>query len=76
MYHLTLNFNGETFTKRPKDIKKAILSLKPEMLLTEMYVTLKNKKDIRERKLTLIQGRKLFNNEDFLDIFINNLLIN
>lgn len=76
MYNLTLNFNGETFTKRPKDIKKAILSLKPEMLLTEMYVTLKNKKDIRERKLTLIQGRKLFNNEDFLDIFINNLLIN
>lgn len=75
MYNLTLKFNGETFTKRPKDIKQAILSLKPEQLHTEMYVTLKNKEDVRERKLNLVQGRKLFIDENFLDIFIMNLTL-
>lgn len=75
MYNLTLQFNGETFKKRPKDIKKAILSLKPSVLHTEMYVILKNKRDIRERKLNLREGKKLFNSEDFLDVFIMNLLL-
>ena len=75
MYNLTLIFNGETFNKRPKDIKKAILSLKPDWLHTEIYVTLKKGDDVRERKLNLIQGKKLFNKEDFLDVFIMNLLL-
>lgn len=76
MYNLTLKFNGETFNKRPKeDIRQAILSVKPSVLLTEMYVTLKKGSDVRERKLNLVQGRKLFNNEDFLDVFIMNLLL-
>lgn len=75
MYNLTLNFNGETFTKRPKDIKKTIMSLKPEVLFTDIYVTFKTGKDVRERKLNLTQGKKLFNNEDFLDVFIINLLL-
>ena len=75
MYNLTLSFNGETFKKRPKDIKEAILSLKPPVLFTDIYVTLQSKGDIRERKLNLLQGKKLFNNEDFLDVFIINLLI-
>lgn len=76
MYNLTLQFNGKKFTKRPKDIKQAILSLKPDILHTEMYVVLKKGSDIRERKLNLRQAKSLFNNEDFLDIFIMNLLIN
>lgn len=77
MYNLTLQFNGETFTKRPKKetLKRAILSLKPDVLYTEMYVTLKDKEYVRERKLTLVQGKKLFSNEDFLDVFIINLLL-
>lgn len=73
--NLTLNFNGETYNKRPKNIKEAILSVKPDFLQTEVYVTLKNKNDIRERRLNLYQGRKLFRDEDFLDIFIMNLLV-
>lgn len=75
MYSLIMSFNGETFTKKTKDVRNAILSLKPEVLLTEMYVTLKNKDDVRERKLNLVQGKKLFNNSDFLDVFIINLLL-
>ncbi len=73
--NLTLKFNGETFTKKPIDVKTTILSLKPEQLHTDMYVTLKNKDDVRERHLNLVQGRKLFSNEDFLDVFVMNLLL-
>lgn len=75
MYYLTLNFNGETYTKRPKDVKSAIISVKPQFLFTDVYVTLKNKSDVRERKLNLHQGRKLFQDENFLDVFVMNLLL-
>jgi len=75
MYNLTLKFNGEELTKRRKDIKQAILSLKPEWLHTEVYVTLKKGDDVRERKLNLTQGKNLFRNEDFLDVFVMNLLL-
>lgn len=75
MSKLTLNFNGETHNKRPKDIRDAIMSVKPATLFTDVYVTLKDKMDVRERKLNLTQGKKLFNDENFLTVFINNLLI-
>lgn len=75
MYNLTLNFNGETYTKRPKDVKSAIMSVKPVLLFTDVYVTLKNKDDVRERKLNLHQGRKLFQDENFLEVFVMNLLL-
>jgi len=75
MSNLTLSFNGETYNKRPKDVKEAILSVKPQFLYTDVYVTLKDKNDVRERKLNLYQGRKLFLDENFLDIFIMNLLL-
>lgn len=76
MYNLTLTFNGETYKKRPKkDIKEAILSTKPDVLHTEVYVTLKDKQDVRERKLSLKEGKKLFNSEDFINVFVMNLLL-
>lgn len=75
MYNLTLQFNGETFKKRPRDVKKAILSVKPQFLFTEMYVTYGKGSDIRERKLNLHQGRKLFQDENFLEVFVMNLLL-
>jgi hypothetical protein len=77
-YNLTLLFNGETFNKRATNLKEAILALKPEALVTEVYVKVKpvgSKEDDTERKLSLIQGKKLFNNEDFMTVFINNLLL-
>ena len=55
--YLTLQFNGETFKKRPKDLREAILSVKPDVLHTEMYVTLKRGSDIREKRLNLREGR-------------------
>lgn len=72
---LTLSFNGETYTKRPKNVKEAILALKPQALYTDIYVTYKDKNDIRERKLNLYEGRKLFQDENFLEVFMMNLLL-
>jgi len=76
-YNLTLLFNGETKKKRTENIKDTILSLKPEVLYTEMYVNLSKigSKDKTERRLSLSQGKQLFNNDTFLDVFINNLLV-
>lgn len=76
-YNLTLLLNGETHKKRTDNIKDAILSLKPEVLYTEMYVIVQKvgSKDKIERRLSLIEGKKLFINEDFLDVFIINLLL-
>lgn len=76
-YNLTLLLNGLTIKKRTENIKDAILSLSPEVLYTEIYVIVSKvgSKDKIERRLNLTQGKKLFNNEDFLDAFINNLLL-
>lgn len=69
--------NGETIKKRTDNIKDAILSLKPEVLYTEMYAIIQKvgSKEKTERRLSLTQGKQLFNNEDFLNAFINNLLL-
>lgn len=69
-------FNGMTFTKQTADIAKSILSLKPDVLYTDIYITVKKGKELTERKLSLKQGKNLFVNEDYLPIFINNLLLN
>jgi hypothetical protein len=67
--------NGETYNKRTDDVQETLLSLKPELVLTEMYVKVKKGKAIAERKLTAKQARFLFNDEVFRAVFMNNLLI-
>lgn len=76
-YNLTLLFNGETKKKRTENIKDTILSLKPEVLYTEVYVILSEvgSKNKTERRLSLRQGKQLFNSDSFLDVFIINLLV-
>jgi len=76
MYKLEMIFNGLTFKKSTNDLSKTILSLKPDILYTEIYITVKKGDVVSEKKINLVQGRKLFNNSDFLEIFINNLLFN
>jgi hypothetical protein len=75
MYSLTLIINGETIKKRNADIEKALMSAKPELVFCEMYVTATKDKRTAERRLPLIQARKLFNDDVFRQIFLNNLLI-
>lgn len=76
-YNLTLLFNGETKKKRTENIKDTILSLKPEVLYTEVYVILSEvgSKNKTERRLSLRQGKQLFNSDSFFDVFIINLLV-
>lgn len=77
-YKLTMYFNGLVFTKQTDDIAKSILDLTPEILYTEVYISVRDNKtkEVIDRRLNLTQGRKLFRDETILEIFINNLLLN
>jgi len=75
-YTLEMKINGEVFTRTTNDLDEAIQDLKPEMVYIETYVTATKGKATSERKLNLIQSRKLFNDAMFRQIFINNLLLN
>ena len=72
---ITFKFNGETVTKRTENVEEAILAVRPEQLHTEMYVTIKNGKQLIERQLALIPARKVFNDDFHRQVFIQNLLI-
>lgn len=76
-YNLKLIFNEQTFNKRTSDIKEAILSVTPDQVYTELYLIVSpvGSKDLTERHLNLPNAKKLFRDEVYLDIFINNLLL-
>lgn len=76
-YKLTMYFNGLVFNKQTDDIQKSILELKPEILYTEVYVSVRDNKtkEVTDRRLNLIQGKKLFRDETIMEIFINNLML-
>ena len=78
-YTLTGRINEIEFKKRTSDLKKTIMDLKPEFVFCDTYITLSKgsgaDKIVTERKLNLKQGKQLFNNEIFLDVFIDNLLM-
>ena len=77
VFSLKGKINEIAFSKRTSDIKQTILELKPDFVFTDSYFTLSTgtgaNKIITERKLSLLQGKRLFNNENVLDIFILNL---
>lgn len=78
-YRIVIERNGETIKKRTDDVKEAILSSKPELLFTDVYITVSKGagkiKEVMERKLNLVQGKRLYSSEEMLEVFINNLLI-
>jgi len=73
-YKITATFNGETVTEEANTILSIINKIRPELLQTEMYLTIERGNRLWERRLDLIRGRKLFNDKEFYDIFINNLI--
>jgi pectate lyase len=75
-YTVIIEINGVKITKKTDDIKATLLSLKPEILYLGIYLTVKNGKDVITRNLNLIQTKRLFANEDVMDIFIMNLNLN
>lgn len=72
-YNVTFKFNGELHTKRTEDLNKAIDEVRPPILHTEMYVLIKIGKELIERKLNLIQARRIFQDALHREVFINNL---
>lgn len=74
-YELTFTLNGKTDIVKTNDVKEAIVSLKPEFPFTEAYITVRFGDVSRERMLGLQQVKKLFNDPEFLDVFIINLLL-
>lgn len=79
VYTLSGRVNELPFSKRTSDIKNALLELKPEFCFTDTYITLSagagKNKITAERKLNLKQSKQLFNNEDFLTVFTQNLMV-
>lgn len=73
-YQVEIKMNGEVFKKKGADLDETIMKLKPEFVLTQSFVTITYKKRIFERMLTLVDGRKLFNDETYREMFINNLI--
>lgn len=75
-YSIQFIFNGKKINKRNSSINEAIIQVKPDVLLTEFYIKVKKGKDNeRNMRLPLRYGKKLFNNDIYREIFINNLMI-
>lgn len=74
-YSVMAIINGETYHKKTDTVEETLLALKPELVLTEMYVTVSKGDAKAERKLTPRQTRFFFNDETFRAVFMNNLLI-
>ncbi len=73
-YTIWMKFNDQEYTIQSEDVASAILSVKPEFLFTELYMSIKADNMSLEREFTLVQGKRLFNNEDNIEIFTSNLL--
>ena len=74
-YSLTAKFNGMVFKKRTDDLNETIKSLKPDWLHTEVYFTVKKDNTVAERRLSLIQAKRVFNVDINREVFINNLML-
>ena len=72
-YGLKAVINGEHYSKRTNDIEETLMKLKPELVLTEMYVTVKQNNSVIERRLLPLDAKKFYRDEIFRMIFINNL---
>lgn len=73
-YKLEMFFNGQRFDTETDNIREAILSFKPDSLYTEVFISIIRGEHIMDRKLNLRQGKNLFINNDFMEVFISNLL--
>jgi hypothetical protein len=73
-YSVKAIINGEHYSKRTDDVEATLLKLKPEFILTEMYVTVKKDKQTFERRLLAKDARKFFNDEIYRMVFMSNLV--
>ena len=69
-----MKFNDHVYSIQSDDVASAVFSVRPEFLFSELYMSIKADNMSLEREFTLVQGKRLFNNEDNLEIFTSNLL--
>lgn len=75
-YEVEMRFNAEVFTAKSNDLSEAIMSLKPERLLTEVFIKIyKDKELISERRIDRTRGRRIFGNPESLEIFLMSLIL-
>lgn len=74
-YPVTFIFNGETLKKRTSDIAATLLKIKPAILLTDMFVIVKDGQNLVERKLPRNFARRVFQDDIARQIFISNLML-
>lgn len=72
-YKVTLKFNGEEFSVTRDSLDEAIRAIDPVSLHTEVYVEVEHGDMRIERKLSLVQGKRLFVSDEHLEVFISNL---
>jgi len=74
-YLLEVVMNNETFTVETNDLNEALIAMKPEQLLSEVYVKVTKGEAVCERRLSLVEAKRVFQVEVNREVFVNNLLI-
>ncbi len=74
MYDIEIKVNGEVLKDTSDNLKEAIQRMKPEFIHTEGYITITKGEAVFERMLNLVSMRKIFADEQQLEIFINNVM--
>ena len=70
-YNLTVSMNGEVFDCKTDDLKGAFQKLSSQQVQTEAYITIKQGLSDFTKRLTLVNAKKLFRDEESLDIFLS-----
>lgn len=73
-YKVTLQFNEETFEIKTNNIVEAVTAIKPEVLYTELYITISDGQSEFQKRFNLIQGKRLFASDEMMDVFISTML--
>ena len=75
-YSLEMTFNGETFTSTTDNLDEELKGMKPDLLHTEVYVTVGKGGEVSERRLSRVMAQRVFLDDVTREVFINNLLLN
>ena len=76
LYVLTMAFNGESYTVETDNVNEALKAFKPDLLLSESYVTVSKGDFTSERRLSRTQTQRVFLDDVTRDVFVMNLLHN
>lgn len=74
-FHIYIKLNGVEYETDTNDIAEFIMSTKPNILYTTFDFKVTKGNVTVSRFLYLRDGRKLFSNPTFLQVFVNNLLV-